>query len=169
MSIKDAYKEFTRLSEYGQSVSLLFVRLILAYTFFEPAKMKWSDIGAVSQWFEYMGIPLPTLNAYMAAGTEAVGIVLLTLGLFTRAISIPLIIVLIVAIVTVHGVNGFAMIQAGSELVDPWINGVQVMGTVVTLQNGYEMPLYFILFLFVLVTQGGGKFSLDRVLFGEKN
>ena len=169
MYVKDIYKEFVRLSEYGKSVSLLFVRLMLAYTFFEPAKMKWNDIGAVAQWFEYMGIPLPTLNAYLAASTEAAGVVLLTFGLFTRIISIPLIVVLIVAIVTVHGVNGFAMVQAGSEIVDPWINGVQMTGTIVTLQNGYEMPLYFILFLLVLVTQGGGKFSLDRVLFGEKN
>lgn len=169
MSIKDIYKEFVSLSEYGKPLSLLLVRLMLAYTFFEPAKMKWNDIGAVAQWFDYMGIPLPTLNAYMAAGTEAVGVILLTLGLLTRAISVPLIVVLIVAIVTVHGVNGFALIQAGSELVDPWINGVQVMGTVVILQNGYEMVLYYILFLLVLLTQGAGNFSLDRLIFGEKN
>ncbi|MDQ7041988.1 MAG: DoxX family protein, partial [Sulfurimonas sp.] len=163
------YKEFISLSEYGKSVSLLLVRLILAYSFFEPAKMKWNDIGAIAQWFEYMGIPLPTLNAYMAAGTEALGVVLLTLGLFTRLISVPLIIVMIVAIVTVHGVNGFAMVQAGSEVVDAWVNGVQVVGTIVTLQNGYEMPLYYILFLLVLLTQGGGKLSFDRFIFGEKS
>jgi len=169
MNVKQIYNEFIKLSNYGQSVSLLFVRFILAFSFFEPAKMKWNDIGAIAQWFDYMGIPFPTLNAYMAAGTEAIGVVLLTLGLFTRAISIPLIIVLIVAIITVHGVNGFAMVQAGSEIIDPWINGVQVIGTVVVLQNGYEMPLYFILFLLVLLTQGAGKFSLDRFIFGEKN
>ena len=117
MCIKDTYKEFTKLSEYTSSAGLLFLRLMLAYTFFAPAMLKWSDIGSVVQWFEYMGIPFPTLNAYMAAGTEMVGVVLLTLGLLTRFISIPLI----------------------------------------------------ILMLFVLVGNGAGKFSVDRLIFGEKN
>ena len=169
MWIKDTYKEFTRLSEYLTSLSLLFVRFIVAYSFYEPAMMKWSDIDSVAVWFGSMGIPFPTLNAYMAASTEVLGVVLLTLGLFTRLISIPLIIIMFVAIATVHGVNGFAMVQGGSEIVDPWINGTQFIGTIVTLQNGYEMPLYYILFLLVLFTQGAGKFSLDRVIFGEKN
>jgi len=169
MCVKDIYKEFTRLSEYGKSVSLLAVRLIVAYSFYAPAMMKWADIDSVAMWFGSMGIPFPTLNAYMAASTEVGGVVLLTLGLLTRAISIPLIVIMLVAIVTVHGVNGFAMVQAGSEVVDPWINGTQVMGTIVTLQNGYEMPLYYIIFLLVLLTQGAGKFSLDRLIFGEKN
>jgi len=169
MFVQNIYKEFSRLSEYGKSLSLLFVRLIVAYSFYTPAMMKWADIDAVAMWFGSMGIPFPTLNAYMAASTEITGVVLLTLGLMTRAIAIPLIIIMFVAIATVHGVNGFDTILAGSELVNPWINGTQVMGTIVTLQNGFEMPLYYTLFLFVLLTQGAGKFSLDRLLFGEKN
>ena len=169
MCIKDMYKEFSRLSEYGKSLSLLFVRFIVAYTFYGPAMMKWADIDSVAMWFGSMGIPFPTLNAYMAASTEITGVVLLTLGLFTRAISIPLTIIMFVAIATVHGANGFNAIVDGSELVDPWINGHQFIGTIVTLQNGFEMPLYYILFLFVLLTHGAGKFSLDRVIFGERN
>ena len=151
MCIKDIYKEFTRLSELAKPVNLLAVRLIVAYSFYAPAMMKWADINSVAMWFGSMGIPFPTLNAYMAASTEVLGVVLLTLGFFTRAISIPLIVIMLVAIVTVHGENGFAMVQAGSELVDPWINGTQMMGTFVNLQNGYEMPLYYIIFLLVLV------------------
>ena len=49
-----------------------------------------------------MSIPFPLVNAYMAATTEILGVVLLILGLFTRLISIPLIVVMIVAIATVH-------------------------------------------------------------------
>ena len=169
MCIKDMYKEFTRLSEYTKSISLLFARLIVAYNFYAPAMMKWADIDSVAMWFGSMGIPFPTLNAYMAASTEVAGVVLLTLGLFTRFISIPLIIIMFVAIATVHGVNGYAMILAGSEVVDPWINGTQVMGTIVTLQNGFEVPLYYIFFLLILLGSGAGKFSLDRLIFGEKN
>jgi len=140
------YLEFSRLSEYLKSVSLLFARLLVAYGFYEPAMMKWNDINSVAQWFGSMGIPFPTLNAYMAASTEVAGVVLLTLGLFTRLISIPLIIIMIVAIVTVHINNGFS---AGD--------------------NGFEIPLYYMSFLLIFFSHGAGKFSLDRLIFGEKN
>jgi len=143
---KQIYMEFSRLSEYGKSLSLLFARLVVAYGFYEPAMMKWKDIGSVAEWFGSMGIPFPTLNAYMAASTEVAGVVLLTLGLLTRLISIPMIVIMIVAIVTVHLHNGFS---AGT--------------------NGFEIPLYYMLFLFIFVTNGAGKFSLDRLIFGEKN
>lgn len=169
MCIKDIYKEFTRLSEYTQSLGLLFLRLIVAYTFFAPAMMKWNDIGAVAQWFAAMGIPFPTLNAYMSATTEIVGVVFLTLGLFTRFISIPLIIIMFVAIATVHGVNGFAFVDEGTEFVNAYVNGTLIEGTMIKLNNGYELVLYYTLMLFVLFGQGGGKFSLDRLIFGEKS
>ena len=146
MNCKQIYLEFSRLSEYGKSLSLLFARLAVAYGFYEPAMMKWADINSVAQWFGSIGIPFPTLNAYMAASTEIAGVVLLTLGLFTRAISLPLIIVMIVAIVTVHLPHGFS---AGD--------------------NGFEIPLYYMLFLFLFFTNGAGKFSLDRAIFGEKS
>jgi len=169
MCIKDIYKEFTRLSEYTKSLGLLGLRLILAYTFFGPAMLKWADIGSVVQWFEYMGIPFPTLNAYMAAGTEMAGVVLLTLGLLTRFISIPLIVIMFVAIATVHGQNGFAFVNEAIQFSDAYVNGTLVSGTIIQLQNGYELVLYYILMLFVLVGNGAGNFSLDRLLFGEKN
>ena len=146
MDYKQIYKKFSRLSEFGQSLSLLFARLVVAYGFYEPAMMKWTDIDSVAQWFGSIGIPFPMLNAYMAASTEIVGVVLLTLGFLTRLISPPLIVVMIVAILTVHLSNGFS---AGD--------------------NGFEIPLYYMLFLFIFFTKGAGKFSIDRVLFGDKN
>ena len=146
MLFKNIYMEFSRLSEYGKSLALLFARVTVAYGFYEPAMMKWKDIGSVAEWFGSMGIPFPTLNAYMAASTEVLGVVLLTLGLLTRAISIPLIVVMIVAIVTVHLPHGFS---AGD--------------------NGFEIPLYYMLFLLIFFSQGAGRFSLDRLIFGEKN
>lgn len=146
MKCKQMYMEFSRLSEYGKSLSLLFARVVVAYGFYEPAMMKWSDIGSVAQWFGSMGIPFPTLNAYMAASAEIMGVILLTLGLLTKFISLPLIVVMIVAIVTVHLPHGFS---AG--------------------ENGFEIPLYYMLFLLIFVANGAGKFSLDRLIFGEKN
>jgi putative oxidoreductase len=169
MLLKKMYTEFSRLSEYTQSIGLLLLRFMLAYTFFQPAMMKWHDMASVISWFDYMGIPFPTLNAYMSASTEIIGVVLLTLGLFTRFISIPLIVIMFVAIVTVHGENGFAFVKEGTEVVDAYVNGELVKGTIIQLQNGYELVSYYILMLLVLVGQGAGKFSLDRLIFGEKN
>jgi putative oxidoreductase len=146
MKFKKIYLEFSRLSEYLKSFSLLVARLLVAYGFYEPAMMKWNDMKSVAEWFGSMGIPFPTLNAYMAASTEITGVVLLTLGLFTRLISIPMIIIMIVAIVTVHLHNGFS---AGD--------------------NGFEIPLYYMAFLLIFLSHGAGKFSLDRLIFGEKN
>jgi putative oxidoreductase len=128
-----------------QSIALLLARLIVAYGFLDPALMKWKDIGAVAQWFGSMGIPLPTLNAYMAATTEIIGVILLTIGLFIRVISIPLMFIMVVAITTVHFEHGFL---AGN--------------------NGFEIPLYYMLFLFIFATHGAGKVSFDYFIFERR-
>jgi putative oxidoreductase len=124
-----------------KDLHLLAIRLILAYGFFNPALMKWQNIDSIISWFRDLGIPFPALNAYLSASTEMSGVILLTLGLANRIISIPLIIVMIVAIVTVHLGNGF---EAGN--------------------NGFEIPLYYILLLLVILIYGAGKFSADKLI-----
>ncbi|NOX85630.1 MAG: DoxX family protein [Chlorobi bacterium] len=120
---------------------LLIMRLILAYGFWGTGMMKWKNIEGVAEWFGSLGIPFPTLNAYLAATTEIVGVIFLILGLAVRIISVPLMIVMLVAIFTVHLHNGF---EAGN--------------------NGFEIPLYYLIMLFTLFIYGGGKISLDNVL-----
>lgn len=143
--LKRIYPLTKNILSNGQSVSLLFARLAVAYGFYDPAMQKWSDISSVASWFDSIGIPFPTLNAYMAASTELLGVVLLVLGLFTRLISLPLMFVMIVAIMTVHLSHGFT---AGD--------------------NGFEIPLYYMLFLALFASYGAGKISLDHLLFGEE-
>ena len=72
------------------------------------------------------------------------GIVLLILGLFTRYISVLLSFVMIGAILFVHAPNGFAVAN-----------------------NGFEIPLYYLLFLMLFASFGAGKYSLDRLLFKD--
>ncbi|WP_072681493.1 DoxX family protein [Arcobacter sp. LA11] len=124
-----------------QSLFLLLARLVIAYGFYEPAMNKWNNIDSVGQWFGSMGIPFPTLNAYMAATTETLGVVLLAFGFLTRIISVPLMVIMLVAIYTVHYANGFS---AGD--------------------NGFEIPLYFFLFLGLFMSHGAGKFSIDYLV-----
>lgn len=141
MKIIQMYQNATERLNSLKDIPPLLFRLILAYGFFMPAMMKWGDIGAIAGWFESMGIPMPALNAYLAASTEMAAVILLPLGLATRLISIPLIITMLVAIVTVHLGNGF---EAGS--------------------NGFEIPLYYLLMLFALLINGAGKISLDNLI-----
>ena len=103
---------------------------------------KLQDIHAIGDWFASLNIPAPYFQAYLATGTEILGVILLTLGLFTRIISFPLIITMIVAIVTVHWENGFS---SGD--------------------NGFEIPLYYINMLITLIFFGSGRISLDHLLF----
>ena len=142
MSLKECYTGVEKVTSNFQSISLLLARLTIAYGFYDPAMKKWQGIDNVAGWFGSMGIPFPTLNAYMAATTETLGVILLTLGLFTRLISIPLIVVMLVAIFLVHFPNGFSAAE-----------------------NGFEIPFYFMLFLMIFTSFGAGKFSLDNFLF----
>jgi putative oxidoreductase len=106
-----------------------------------PAINKWKNMEGIAQWFGSMNYPLPPLNAYLAGTTEALGVVLLLLGLGTRIISVPLIFTMLVAIFTVHIGNGFAAAD-----------------------NGFEIPLYYLLMLFVVMSYGAGKYSIDYVV-----
>ncbi|HRH10281.1 MAG TPA: DoxX family protein [Bacteroidia bacterium] len=135
------YNIYISIAEKSASPSLLLIRLILAYGFWEPAKTKWTDINSVAEWFESIGIFAPKLNAYLSASTEMAGVFLLLFGLGTRIIALPLIIVMLVAIKTVHWQYGFP----ASE-------------------NGFEIPLYYIIMLMALISFGSGKFSLDFLI-----
>ncbi len=135
------YETIKQKLELLKDLPPLFFRLILAYGFYGLAVQKWSNINGVAEWFGSMNYPAPLFNAYMAAGTETLGFILLTLGLLTRLISIPLMFVMIIAITTVHMGNGF---EAGS--------------------NGFEIPFYYFLMLFSLFITGPGRISLDALI-----
>jgi putative oxidoreductase len=143
--MRNIYLNFIKKMEVLKDLPLLFTRLVLAYGFFGPATMKWSGINNVISWFDSMDYPLPAVSAYLAATTEIVGVFLLLFGLGTRIISMPLMFVMFVAISTVHMGNGF---EASN--------------------NGFEIPLYYLFMLFVLLVNGPGKYSLDYLLSKKK-
>ena len=124
-----------------RDLPLLCLRLVLAYGFWEPATSKWSDIDSVAGWFREMGMAAPEINAYLAATTEICGVFMLTLGLGTRLISIPLMITMMVAIKMVHWESGFHAAD-----------------------NGFEIPLYYLIMLFTLLCFGAGRLSVDHLI-----
>ncbi|WP_238582325.1 HvfX family Cu-binding RiPP maturation protein [Cellvibrio sp. OA-2007] len=130
-----------------------------------------------------LGLPLPWLMAFLATATELVGAVLLVLGLFTRLISIPLIITMLVAIFAVHWSNGWqAIADASAPFANEqvlaatdklarardilqthgnyeWLTG---SGKFVILNNGIEFAATYLIMLLALIGLGGGKYhSLD--------
>lgn len=130
----------TRASNKLRDISLLMMRLVLAYGFYQPAMNKIQNFDSVVSWFaDSLHLPFPYLNALMATGFEVMGVVLLTLGLMTRLISIPLMVIMVVAVLTVHGFENFSAAE-----------------------NGFEIPLYYFVMLMVLMTSGPGKISIDE-------
>jgi putative oxidoreductase len=134
--------EFRVLLSYPGNIVILLARLTVAYGFSIPALMKIQNLEGTIVWFESIHIPFPVFTAYMVSGLEVIGIVLLILGLFSRIISLLLGCVMLGAIFFVHFQHGFS-----------------------TANNGFEIPLYYFIFLMIFATFGPGKYSLDQVLF----
>lgn len=90
----------------------LLMRLFLGYFFLETGWGKIHNLSAFTQHFMEWGIPYPAFNAALSAYTEFFGGALTLVGLFTRLVSIPMIINMAVAILTVKikqisGLNDF--------------------------------------------------------------
>jgi len=142
--MKNFMSEVAVLFSYPKNLVMLAIRLILAYGFATPALLKINNLEDTVTWFDSMSIPLPMLSTYLVSSIETMGIILLFLGLFTRYISLLLSCVMLGAIFFVHIEHGFSV---GN--------------------NGFEIPLYYLIFLVFLASFGAGKYSLDRVFFKD--
>jgi putative oxidoreductase len=83
-----------------RSPVLVIIRLYWGWEFFLTGKGKLMDLSKPTQYFESLGIPLPHVSATLAACTEMTGGLLLLVGLASRLISIPLMILLVTAYLT---------------------------------------------------------------------
>ncbi len=135
------YNQFILSLEHLGSVALLFFRLLLAHGFYQPAMMKIKDPQAIAVWFNQMNVPAPLFFAYLTSFVELFGCFALLLGIAARFFSFALIILLCTAIYLLHWVNGFE-----------------------SYANGFEIPLYYIAMLFMLLTNGPGYLSIDNAI-----
>lgn len=97
------------------------------------------------------GVPAPHLMAWLTIITEIVGGVAILLGSFVTLVSVPMIVLLLVAIVTVHLPYGFSSIKLMSVT-----NGRAQFGP-----PGYECDLLYIACIVALVLNGPSPFSID--------
>jgi putative oxidoreductase len=95
-----SYRGLIAFATMLQSPVLLLIRIYWGWQFFLTGKGKLLDLAKPTEFFQSLGIPFPHAQAIIAGCTECFGGLLLLIGLGTRLVSIPMIILLIVAYLT---------------------------------------------------------------------
>jgi uncharacterized membrane protein YphA (DoxX/SURF4 family) len=169
-------------------IAPLLLRLYLAPIFWMAGTKKFASFEDTVAWFGNpdwgLGLPFPTVMAFLAASTETVGAVLLVVGFGVRLISIPLIVTMIVAMVTVHWQHGWLAIAGGSGSLfanERTIGAIERLdrakeilrehgnyqwltenGSLVILNNGIEFAATYLIMLVALFFIGAGRYlSID--------
>jgi putative oxidoreductase len=131
------------------------LRLITGYGFAEHGFAKLlRGAGDFTGLLHALGLPMPALFAWLTIVTEIAGGLLMLLGALVPLISIPMAIVLVVAIVTVHLPYGFSSIKL--QAITP--HGAHFG------EPGYETDLLYLACIAALVLGGSGPFSIDNWL-----
>lgn len=134
-----------RLDRAGSYLGLMGLRLLLAWEFWESGIEKYNG----DNWFaDIQGdFPFPfnlvavDISWFLSTWSELIGAVALVIGLGTRFFSLSLIILTIVAWASVHAGNGYNVCD-----------------------NGYKLPLMYLVMFVPLLLSGPGKLSLDHWL-----
>lgn len=126
-----------------QDLGLALIRIVVGLVFLVHGWQKLFVYGhaGVTGAMAQMGIPFPSLSAYLVSFTEFLGGLALLLGVLTRLIAIPIAFQMLVAIAAVHFKSGFF------------------------LPSGYEYAMTLFVASVGLAIAGGGAFAIDNVLF----
>lgn len=137
-----------------QSWGALPLRLIVGFGFMEHGYAKLArGPEAFTHVLQALGTPAPELMSWATIIVELAGGLAVLLGALIPLASIPMAIVLLVAIFTVHVPNGFSSIK---------LLAVDASGAHFG-QPGYETDLLYLAALISLVISGSGPLALDRL------
>ncbi len=168
-------------------IAPLFLRLYLVPVFWMAGSKKFMNFSDTVDWFGNedwgLGLPLPYLLVFLVALVEVLGAIFLLVGFGVRLISIPLMITMLVAAITVHLKNGWLAIAEGSGIfaTERTVGAIERLdivktllknngnyewltenGSVVILNNGVEFAVTYFIMLLVLFFIGAGNFvSID--------
>ena len=130
------------LNRIGEFLPQLGLRLLLAWEFWESGLMKFNGenwFGQIQDAFPFPFNLIPVeISWFISTWIELLGAIGLVLGLGTRFFSFSLIILTLVAWYSVHAGNGYNVCN-----------------------NGYQLPLMYIVMFLPLLFSGPGKLSLD--------
>lgn len=170
----------------------LALRLFLAPIFILAGMGKLSGVENTANYFGFLGIPAPTLMAWLAGLTELIGGILLIPGVAVRWVAVPLMFTMVVAAGTAHWENGWHVLPE-QTLTMPWewredlIEGaaerrtmartllqrhgnydwLTETGSITILKNGIEFAATYFIMLLSLFFTGAGRLSVDH--FVDKN
>ena len=162
-------------------------RIFLAPIFILAGLGKLGAIDGTAAWFGSLGIPAPTLMAWLAGLTEFIGGVLLIPGIAVRWVAVPLMVSMAVAAGAAHWENGWHALPE-TELTMPWewrqdlIDGaierrtmarnllrrygnydwLTETGPITILKNGIEFAATYFIMLLSLFFTGAGRLSVDH-------
>ncbi len=167
----------------------LALRLYLVPVFWVAGTNKLDGMDNVIAWFGNpdwgLGLPFPSLLAWLAVGSEVLGAIALLIGLGTRWFSIPLMVTMLVAAFSVHWSNGW---QAVADPMSPFANAnvqgamdrldkakdllqdhgnydwLTETGNFVVSNNGMEWAITYFVMLLALFFSGAGKLSVDHLI-----
>jgi putative oxidoreductase len=106
---KKWYLKEIRVLDHVKHVFLLILRLYFGWGFMSAGLGKLFNVETHAGFFRDWGIPLPTFNVYLAGTTETVCGFLLLIGAASRIITIPLIGTMLVAYLTAHTEQLYAL------------------------------------------------------------
>jgi putative oxidoreductase len=130
-----------------RDVAVLLARIGVGVVFVAHGwqKLFTNGIDGTAAFFDQAGIPAPTLSAWVATIIELIGGAALILGLLVPVAAVLLLLDMLGAWLFVHAGHGFFLATGGCE---------------------YVLTLGSAALLFAAV--GGGRYSLDHVLFDRR-
>ena len=142
-----------------QQYAPLILRLVMGFGFIAHG---WVKLSRGPAGFEKLitqaGVPFPHFTSWLVPLTEVGGGLALMIGSFTTLVTIPLMITMLVAMITVQlkfgfsSVNTIGLTPEGPKFGPP----------------GYEINLLYIAGLISLMITGAGAFSVDGLLARSK-
>jgi putative oxidoreductase len=140
---------------WGQWVPLP-LRLIIGFGFMAHGWAKLSrGPSGFARLLAQIGTPFPEATAWVSTFMELLGGLAIFVGAFVEVVSVPLIVMMLMAMLTVHlkygfsSVNTIGLTEDGPQFGPP----------------GYEVNLLYIAGLVSLILGGAGALSVDRLLW----
>mgnify|MGYP001176150445 FL=1 len=171
---------------FADFLAPLALRLYLVPVFWMAGSNKLQSMESTIAWFGNpdwgLGLPLPALLAWLATLTEAIGAILLLIGLGVRWISLPLMITMLVAAFAVHWQNGWLAIaeKTGVFATERTVEATERLdrakavlqehgnygwltehGNFAVLNNGIVFASTYFVMLLALLYLGSGKAGVD--------